>query len=183
MKNVIGVVGKGLSLSLLFLVLSVSFTSAALVDNGDGTVSDTETDLMWQQVAAGSMNWQNALDYCEDLVLPVGGYDDWRLPDRNELQSLVDYSYYAPAIYDHNINSASKYFPGVLSYIYWSSTTSAGDTSSAWLVDFGYGYVDHYGSKSNSYYVRAVRSGQSGPLGDSVILTIIPSSRTVAAGH
>ena len=181
MKSVIRIVGKGLSLGLLFLILTVSFTSAALVDNGDGTVSDTETGLMWQQAEAGSMNWQNALDYCEDLVLPTGGYDDWRLPDRNELQSLVDYSYYNPAIYGHNINGAGKYFPGVLSSYYWSSTTYANYTYYAWHVNFYSGNV-YVHNKTYSYYVRAVRSGQSGPLEDSAILTISPSSRTVAAG-
>lgn len=173
MKFELKLVGRGLLLCLLFLVLTVSFTSAALVDNGDGTVSDTETGLMWQQAEAGAMNWQSALSYCEDLVLPTGGYDDWRLPDRNELQSLVDYSRYNPCL-------DKTYFPGVLSSYYWSSTTNASYTSSAWLVYFSHGVVNHYG-KSGSVYVRAVRSGQSGPLDDSAILTILPSRRTVSA--
>jgi len=130
------VFGRGLIFSLLLLVLWCGFVSAALVDNGDGTVSDTETGLMWQQAEAGSMNWEEALNYCENLVLPTGGYDDWRLPDRNELQSLIDYDYYDPAIFNHNVNGENKYFPGVLSSYYWSSTTYAYNTSYAWRVPF-----------------------------------------------
>ena len=167
------VTGKGLVLSLMFLFFWVGVVAAALVDNGDGTISDTETGLMWQQAETGAMNWQGALSYCEDLVLPTGGYDDWRLPDRNELQSLVDYSRYNPCL-------DKTFFPGVLSSGYWSSTTYAGSTGCAWLVSFYYGYVNDV-SKAYSCYVRAVRSGQSGPLDDSAILTISPGIRTVSA--
>lgn len=62
-----------------------------LVDNGDGTVSDLATGLMWQQSDdSTSRDWQTALSYAEGLVF--AGHDDWRLPDAKELQSLVDYS-------------------------------------------------------------------------------------------
>lgn len=61
------------------------------LDNGDGTVSDLATGLMWQQADDGqSRDWGSALAYAEDLEL--GGYDDWRLPNAKELQSIVDYS-------------------------------------------------------------------------------------------
>ena len=129
---------------------------AELIDNGDGTVTDTETGLMWQQGEAGAMDWEAAITYCENLVLPVGGYDDWRLPNRNELQSLVDYSRHNPAI-------DRTYFPGDMSSSYWSSTTKVDldDTGgSAYFVGFYSGGVDGYGGKSGSYYVRAVRGGE-----------------------
>ncbi len=59
-------------------------------DSGNGTVSDTATGLMWQQSEAPkAMNWQSALGYCSALNL--AGYNDWRLPNAKELQSLVDY--------------------------------------------------------------------------------------------
>ena len=68
-----------------------------LVDNGDGTVTDTATGLMWQQATApGRYTWEEALVYCENLELAE--YTDWRLPNRNELQSLVDYDHTEPAI-------------------------------------------------------------------------------------
>lgn len=61
------------------------------VDNGDGTISDLATGLMWQKADSGAgMNWQEALEYSESLAL--AGYDDWRLPNAKELQSIVDYS-------------------------------------------------------------------------------------------
>ena len=131
-----------------------------LVDNEDGTVTDTETGLMWQKATApGTYTWQEALTYAEGLELPAGGYTDWRLPNRNELQTLVDYSQYNPSI-----NSLLQ-TPTLSSY-YWSSTTDAYYTSNAWHVNFLNGLVYFPSDKSNSYYVRAVRAGQSGPLGN-----------------
>lgn len=60
-------------------------------DNRDGTVSDLATGLMWQKADSGQgMDWQRALTYAENLKL--AGYDDWRLPNAKELQSIVDYS-------------------------------------------------------------------------------------------
>ncbi len=59
-------------------------------DNGDGTVTDQATGLMWQQADDGiTRNWEDALSCAENLNL--AGYDDWRLPDAHELQSIVDY--------------------------------------------------------------------------------------------
>ncbi|MCP4246869.1 MAG: DUF1566 domain-containing protein [bacterium] len=61
------------------------------VDKGDGTITDRATGLMWQQSdSAGTHNWQEALDYAENLTL--ADYDDWRLPNAKELQSIVDYT-------------------------------------------------------------------------------------------
>jgi hypothetical protein len=61
------------------------------VDNGDGTVSDNSTSLMWQQDDSGEgLDWEGALAYCSNL--DYAGYDDWRLPDAKELHSIVDYS-------------------------------------------------------------------------------------------
>ena len=60
-------------------------------DNGDGTVTDSATGLMWAQADSGmTMDWETALAYAESNSL--AGYSDWRLPSAKELQSLVDYS-------------------------------------------------------------------------------------------
>lgn len=60
-------------------------------DNGDGTVTDRATGLMWQQGDSGDTHdWQGALAYAEGLTL--AGHDDWRLPNAKELQSVVDYT-------------------------------------------------------------------------------------------
>jgi hypothetical protein len=124
-----------------------------LVINGDGTVTDTATGLMWQQGQSPStLTWEAALTYSEGL--PLAGYEDWRMPTAKELQSIVDYSRWCPAI-------DTTFFPGTVSSYYWSSTTLARYTSVAWLVNSYYGHLfpGHY--KSSSYYVRAVRAGQS----------------------
>lgn len=61
------------------------------VDNGDGTVTDQATGLMWMQTDSGEgMDWEEALEYAEDMKL--AGHDDWRLPNSKELQSIVDYT-------------------------------------------------------------------------------------------
>jgi hypothetical protein len=137
----------GICLSLL----AAAPAWAELVDNGDGTVTDTNTGLMWQQDEAGAMTWAKALTYCESLSLSV--YDDWRLPNRNELQSLVDYTRYAPAI-DKAI------FRNAVSSGYWSSTTYSNDPVNAWGVSFHFGYISNCNKSDNRYYVRAVRGGQ-----------------------
>lgn len=60
-------------------------------DNGDGTITDHATGLMWAKAdSAKPMDWPAALAYCEGLQL--AGHDDWRLPNAKELQSIVDYS-------------------------------------------------------------------------------------------
>jgi len=63
----------------------------SFVDNGNATITDQATQLTWQQAdSAKGLNWQEALTYAEQSTL--GGYDDWRLPNAKELQSLVDYT-------------------------------------------------------------------------------------------
>ena len=63
-----------------------------------------------------------------------GGFSDWRLPTFKELSSIVNSGTYSPAI-------NTDYFPNTKSSYYWSSTTHAGDTSSAWCVNFSDGDV------------------------------------------
>lgn len=63
----------------------------AFTDNGDGTISDEATGLMWMQTDnKQGVNWEDALTYAENLEF--AGYSDWRLPDAKELQSIVDYT-------------------------------------------------------------------------------------------
>lgn len=66
-------------------------TVASYTDNGNATITDNVTDLMWaQDLSEASMSWEEAIEYCENLEL--GGYDDWRLPTVKELWSLRNYS-------------------------------------------------------------------------------------------
>jgi len=116
-----------------------------LIDNKDGTVTDTETNLMWQQETMEATNWYNAIDQCSHLHL--ANYADWGLPTIKELFSLVDFTKVNPCI-------DTNFFPGTKHYNYWSSTDCNGH---AWLVHFFNGLVSYY-DKSNAYYVRAVRT-------------------------
>lgn len=112
-------------------------------DNAANTVKDNNTGLIWQKTAAAAkMTWKDALAYCESLS-PKG----WRLPNREELRSIVNYEKYNPAV--------SSDFTAV-SGKYWSSTTNDTTLTQAWTVDFTDGAVSAF-SKTTTYYVRAVR--------------------------
>lgn len=122
------------------------------VDHGDGTVTDRETGLTWQQgEATATMGWLEALRTAEGLTL--GGYRDWRLPNVKELQSLGDVRISGPWL-------PTARFPGVKSDRYWSSTTQNNRTTNAWWVEFGAGTVSQ-APKTSAYWVRAVRGGLS----------------------
>jgi len=131
-------------------------TGTRFVDNGDGTITDKATGLMWVQDGTGAgcnngatLTWNNAIDWAEGLTFAT--YSDWRLPNVKELQSIVDYGRVSPAI--------DPVFTNTQSDLYWSSTTYAGGSGYAWVVDFLDGYVGLDG-KDSAYYVRAVRAGQ-----------------------
>ncbi len=71
-------------------VRGISYGENDFVDNGNGTVTDRSSGLMWTKQDSGkAMKWEQALGYCEALT--TGGYDDWRLPDVKALQYIVDY--------------------------------------------------------------------------------------------
>ena len=134
----------------LLLLVRVDVMAGDFTDNGDGTVTDDNTGLMWQQGEGGQKTWEDAISYCENLSIAV--YTDWRLPDKNELNSIIDYESYHPAI-------DTTYFPGASASTYWSSTTDANHSSFAWLV-YLYGGNAYYRPKSYNRDVRCVRAGQ-----------------------
>ena len=148
-------------------------------DNGDGTVTDNNTGLIWLKnanVSAATRTWANALADVAELNTSGtmntnaagdtsnGGshQTDWRLPNKNELHSLCHSGYYDPAL--SNTAGTGQWtegdpFTGVQSNSYWSGTTTAGNTTYAWFVDLNFGYV-FYNLKANSFYVWPVRGGQ-----------------------
>jgi hypothetical protein len=135
----------------LYSVLAGVSTAGSLTDNGNGTVTDSGTHLMWQQGESSLMTWEEALSYCEGLTL--AGSTDWRLPNHKELHTLVDYT----KATSPTINTTA--FPNAPSSLYWSSTTDASSTSYAWLVLFNGGSTST-NNKTSTYYARCVRGGQ-----------------------
>ena len=119
-------------------------------DNGDGTVTDTHTDLMWTQNANlyGENDWWDATSYCWDLTLAEKS--DWSLPYISELNSLIDETQVDPALPSDNP------FTNVQSDFYWSSTTDVGNTNFAWGALFGDGSVS-LGDTGGEGYAWCVR--------------------------
>ena len=125
-------------------------------DNDDGTITDNNTGLLWQKDDDDvQKNWETAITYCTDLTL--GGYSGWRLPNVQELQSIVDYG----INYSGNIPVVNgTYFPNTKSALYWSSTVGAFNTERSWHVSFTSGQVDR-SDKSQVRYVRCVQGDLS----------------------
>ncbi len=123
-------------------------------DNGDGTVTDDVTGLMWQKTLPVTSpppywRWADALLYCQGLRL--AGFDNWRLPSAIELLSIVDYGHANPAI-DQTV------FPNTPALTFWTSTTTASAAGSYWAVLFEDGRAipqDEFGQQYS--YARCVR--------------------------
>ena len=111
---------------------------------GEFIVTDVVTGLIWQKSYVTGKTWQQALAYCEEL--DYANQTDWRLPDKNELASLINYEIYGPA----------SDFPDMPSQYFWSSSSNAGKTSTAWLVNFYGGSVGNI-DKTYGGYARCVR--------------------------
>ena len=148
----------------------VAWPSPRFTDKGNGTVKDNLTKLIWLKNANafGVRTWEQALSDANTLSSGSAGLTDgsmagdWRLPNRKELESLLDFAYYGPALSSASGMSqwtSGDAFIGVQSSIYWSSTTYSGYTAGAWGVDLSDGSVS-YGGKANTYYVWPVRAGQ-----------------------
>jgi len=139
----------------------VAWPVPRFTDNEDGTVTDNLTGLMWAEDAnltVDARTWQGALDYVDGMNAGAGtyGYTDWRLPNRNELQSLIDCGKYNPALpSEHPFNNVQP-----INYL--SSSTYESNPGSAWSVNMLYGIVD-VNVKSGDTYVWPVRGDTNGP--------------------
>lgn len=137
------------------------------MDNGDGTVTDTHSGLVWDKCAWGrsggdcaggavaTMNWSDALSIAVAAnSADYKGHHDWRLPNIKELDSLVETCRTAPAIND-------ALFPNTPPEYFWSSSPSH-NAVYAQTMYFDYGTI---GSdyRDAPYAVRLVRSAQAAP--------------------
>jgi len=131
--------------------------------HADGTVTDNRTGLMWMRCSLGQ-EWNGKTCTGQAIILPwaaalkeaakhvYAGHGDWRLPNKNELESIVEGRCVAPAIND-------KIFPATPAAYYWSSSPYAGVSHGAWSIDFGYGSVNA-SVKSGKINLRLVRDGE-----------------------
>ena len=151
-------------------------------DNGDGTITDLNTGLMWEKKSAdGSLHdvfksfvWSSPVtdtvwDWIDAINTEVGngigfaGFNDWRLPNVRELLSIIDYGRLNPSVnpaFNNNVSPGCTVLTcsAISPVPYWSSTTVATNDVDAWTVEFGAGHVVAF-LKSASNAVRAVRGG------------------------
>lgn len=138
------------------------------IDHGDGTVTHQETGLVWMRCSlgqswdagsgtclggAGTYSWSTAHDAAVELNAAGGyaGFTDWRVPNKNELASIVEERCWGPAV---NLGL----FPETIGQTYWTSSPSQQSADTAWVVLFEYGQV--VGSlKWADAAVRLVRAG------------------------
>ncbi|MGL0815302.1 DUF1566 domain-containing protein [Vibrio vulnificus] len=143
--------------------ITASTPNTDFSDNGDGTVTHHTTGLIWQRCSLGqswngtdctgtatTFTWQQAL--AAGAQHTMAGFSDWRLPNKNELASIVEYRCFALAI-------NNQPFPNTTSDSYWSSSPYADFRHYAWYVGFYYGNVG-YGSKDDYGHVRLVRDAR-----------------------
>lgn len=142
--------------------LPASNPDSVYIDHGDGTVTDTNTGLMWKKCAEGlsgatcqtgsaqSFTWADALAQAETSTF--ANHSDWRLPNVKELSSLVEHCRVAPSI---NPNR----FPNTPVHSFWSGSPIASDSSRSWLVGFYSGRADTNVRGAGGYHVRLVRGG------------------------
>ncbi|MEW6328158.1 MAG: DUF1566 domain-containing protein [Thermodesulfobacteriota bacterium] len=128
------------------------------LDNHNGTVTDQATGLMWSKNAAPgktALDWYSSLNYIAKLnASAYAGYRDWRLPNVNELTSLVDRGRYNPCL------PPGHPFEAVEAW-YWTGTTKAGYSEAAWRVYFFLGNIDYMPKVHSKNYIWPVRSANA----------------------
>jgi hypothetical protein len=142
-------------------------------DNGDGTISDRRTALMWEKLsldgsihdALDTYGWDNAFALKIDALntAAFAGHTDWRLPNRFELETIVNLGASLPAVSSVFLSNCDTgctvtTCSCTVSQPYWSSSSDALAGGAAWRVNFADANVVS-ASKNSPFYVRAVRGG------------------------
>ena len=132
-----------------------SINTPFFIDNGNGTVTDTITGLIWQKSDGGEMTIENAITYCSNLIL--GSETDWRLPNAHELFSIMNLQYSNPSL------DASVFTTTTAQY-WWSIDKQVNDITKIWATNAGGGIGNHPKTETISaggnkkFHARAVRN-------------------------
>lgn len=140
----------------------VDWPSPRFNDNGDGTVTDNLTGLIWLKLAEcfGMRAWEQALADANGLMAGSCGLSDgsvatdWRLPNVKELLSLVDYSEFNPAL------TQAHPFTDVQNSTYWSSTSDVSSPDRAFNVGMAFGFTGQSPKIADVFFVWPVRDGE-----------------------
>ena len=146
--------------------MGVPWPNPRFTDNGNGTITDNLTGLIWLKnvgCRGADYFWSNALSLANSLANGACGLTDgsavgdWRLPNKKELESLINRQQNNPASWLNTVG-----FSGVSNNSYWSSSTNSGNSSNAWCINLSNGSEGSY-NKTDYWiygYVWPVRGGQ-----------------------
>lgn len=166
---------SAMALLIVFGCCCEVFADSRFTDNGDGTLTDTQTGLMWlkdlncmkKKYSSDPQDtlektWQDALKRVADFNTNPGNYDcsgytaaynDWVLPNVNELETLVNTDIANPYVW---LNGQG--FSNVLAERYWTSTTYAADNLEAWYVNMNKGELQGDIKSTGKNYILPVRA-------------------------
>jgi tetratricopeptide (TPR) repeat protein len=142
-------------------------SSYRYTDNGDGTVTDNKTGLIWLKnanCASKSMTWKEGIQWAAKLAHGQCGLSDgskagdWRLPTKEEWEAMIDERYEEPVLSNTAETGHWKEGDAFSGVQYWYSSSTENSTFSAWDVYLDVGFV-LYGVKTSTIYVWAVRCG------------------------
>jgi hypothetical protein len=144
---------------LMFFLHFTNIYTFPYLDNNDGTITDKGNNLIWQKCSTdhtsilectGSttkISWSNSLIYCKNLTL---SNKSWRLPNVNELYTLVDQVKKTSPLID------TLYFPNTQPDSYWTSTTSELLRTRAFTISYKIGEQLYLRKSTGTAYVRCV---------------------------
>ena len=144
-------------------------------DNGDGTITDNNTKLVWEKKSSDGTihDFHTVYTWADAFAVHIAGlnsanfagHNDWRVPNVKELQSIVNYEKFEPAVsteFNSNCMSGSTVLTGSCTATpYWTSSTDASLLTAAWRVVFNDGHVDVGFKFGIPFHVRAVRGGSN----------------------
>jgi len=132
-----------------------SINTPSLTNNGNGTITDNVTGLMWQQMDGGEMTFENAISYCNSLTL--GGFSGWRLPTPMEAFGILNHQNSNPAI-------NTTFFTLTTAEYWWTGVFENNSTTKVWCTNAGGGIGNHpkietlSAGGTKKFHARAVRN-------------------------